>query len=206
MKRARTLHRILALCLLPVLALFAVLALPGALLATATLTTFRAAVNVNWTYEKTVTGQSNTQNIGSFSASLSTVNGTGATGTADLIYTVQLSIAASGNSVINLSATPVTDFFGANVVMARVKVFFVSVLTTTTGSSAQLGGGSAPIINYLAGTTPTIRVNNGGVLLLGDTGGTGYAVTGTTADNFKILNNDGANTLTANVCIVGSSA
>lgn len=161
---------------------------------------------VAWQYSNAATGLNATVNQNSFNYTATTTNGTGASGTANLIYALQTTIAGGGNLVINVSASPVTDWFGANIVMARVKFFFISLLTTTTASSVSVGNAANPIINWIAGTTPTIKINNGGVWLQGDPGGTAYPVTASTGDNLKILNNDGSNTATLQIAIVGSTA
>ncbi len=202
----RRLTRLLALAFLPLLTALLLLATPlGAIALGAATLVWNLNVQTSWTYTSGVTGLSTAPvSQAGFTANLVTSNGTA--GTANLIYAIAGTIAASGNTVINVSATPVSDWFGTTIVMARIKVFFVNLLTTTTSSSIAVGNATAPLVNWISAGTATIKVNNGGIWLQGDTGGTGYPVTGTTADNLKILNNDGANVATYNLMLIGSTA
>lgn len=209
MKTTRKIARALALPVLGLLLLLTCLACPGggAVLATATLTSFSVKMQINWQYDLASTGLTNPNtNTNGFNVNLSTVNGTGAAGTANLIYAVQITIAGGGNTTINVNSSPVSDWFGATIVMARVKFFFINLTTATSASSIAVGNAAAPIVNWISAPTSTIAINNGGVWLQGDTGATGYAVTTTTHDVLKVLNNDGSNTATLNLVLVGSTA
>jgi hypothetical protein len=131
-------------------------------------------------------------------------NGVGA-GAADLIYASQLSIAASGNSVINIRGTPTTDPFGNNIVMIRLKYLYINLTTTTTASSVTVGNATNPLALYSAGTT-TQSVRNGGIMVFGVADATGIAVASGSTDQLKIVNADSSNVATCNVAIIGASA
>jgi hypothetical protein len=162
---------------------------------------------VRWDYQSVVTGVS--PNVGqqaSFTTSISYVNGANAAANqCDLLYVVTGTIAASGNTVLALNGSA-TDFFGLTINMLRVKAMYVALTTATSATSIQVGGGSNPMINYLSGTTPTVNVRNGGVMLLGCLDTTGWPVTASTGMNVKLLNNDGANVATYNCAFIGASA
>lgn len=172
----------------------------------ASLTSMRATAQVAWNYETAVPGLSGTTaNSNSFQYSAATTNGTGAN-KADLIYAVQLTIAGAGSTTVNLSSAPVKDFFGTNIVMARIKFMLLWLTNLSAATSVAFGNAANPVINWISAGTATVKVNNGGVFLIGDPGATGYPVTAATADQLKVLNNDATNTATVNLAVVGSSA
>ena len=144
-------------------------------------------------------------NQSSFNASIALTNGTGATGTANLIYALQTTIAGGGNTTITLDSG-ITDFFGTGIVMVRCKVMFIALTAATAATSVQVGNGSNPFINWVGAAAHTIQIRNGGFFLLACADGTAYAVTASTGDVLKILNNDGSNVATLQIALVGSTA
>lgn len=157
-----------------------------------------------WNYQTALTGGATSQNAYTFSYSKTLTNGTGSAGTADLIYTVQTTIAASGTLNIDLVGA-LADFFGTTITMARLKYIFLSLLTDTTASSITVGNHAAPIALFSAGTATT-SIRNGGFFALGCSDATGIAMTGAATDALKILNADGSNTATVQFAAIGSSA
>lgn len=162
--------------------------------------------SISWSYVKAVTGLStDSENANTLSYSKALTNGTGAVGTADLIYVVQSSIAASGNVSYDLAGS-LTDFFGTTITMARVKFLYVNLTSDTTGSSVSIGNATNPLANWISTATETVKIFNDGVFLIGSGSATGYAVSAGSADAVKVLNNDGSNVSTVNFCAIGSSA
>lgn len=206
MRTTKRIAGLLALPLLLALAMLAALAAPaGVMLGTATLTAFKLTGSANWQYDLAATGlPSPSTNQNGFSFGLSTTNGTGAAGTADLIYFSQLTIAASSSTSLDLSGS-LTDVFGSTISMARLKVLYISHLTTTTASSITVGNATNPV-NLFSAATTTISIRNGGLMAYGDTGATGVAITGGSSDQLKIANADGSATATVALVAVGSSA
>src|SRR5258707_9531147 len=97
-------------------------------------TTLSAQVqaSVNWTLSTTPVGYSKAipaPNTFTYDSGLLT-NGVAANA-ANLIYASLLTIAASGNSVINVRRTPTTDPFANNIVMVRVKYVYINHYQTT---------------------------------------------------------------------------
>jgi len=173
----------------------------------ASLTSLRVSAQVSWTYETAVTGLSGTTaNANSFQFAATTTNGTGAGTTADLIYAVQLTLAGAASTTVNLASAPVKDFFGSNIVMARIKFLFVWLTNITSAVSVAFGNAANPVINWISAATATVKINNNGVFVLGSPGATGYPVTSATADQLKVTNNDATNPATVNLAVVGSSA
>jgi hypothetical protein len=176
-----------------------------------TLTTKAIKVALSYDYENVLT-MGNTVASNQHTYSKSMTNGTGGSGTADLVYSTSTTIAASSSSNIDLAGS-LTDFFGNTLTFARIKILCVELTNDTTASSIKVGGASSNgFANWIgsAGTfatdQPYVRVRNGGILLLGCTDGTGYAVTAGTADILKLTNEDGANTATIHLTIIGSTA
>ncbi|MGH8358116.1 MAG: hypothetical protein ACRESF_11540 [Pseudomonas sp.] len=211
MKALCLVARCVACFLLPLCVLLAFLYAPDGLsfsflIGASTLTSFKINANVSWQYDLAATGLANpSTDTNAFSFADSTTSGTAA-GQADLIYAAQITIAGAGATTININSSPVKDWFGTNIVMVRISYFFINLLTSTTASSVAIGNAANPIVNWISLGTSTIKLQNGGIWVQGYSDATGYVVTMTTADQLKILNNDGTNTATLNVCIVGKSA
>lgn len=159
----------------------------------------------SWNFEQTTAFGSNTANAGSFSYSSSLANGTGA-GKATVFYASEFDLAASANLAIDLAAG-VTDVFGDSISFTKIRYIYIEVVADAAnvkvGSSITVGGHAAAVASFFGSATDTIKVRNGGCFQLSCTDATGYAVTGTTADTIKILNNDAVNALTVRIGIVG---
>jgi hypothetical protein len=175
--------------------------------------TSQISASVVWTLSSTPAGYSAAipaTNTFSYNSG-QLANGTGAAGTANLIYASQLTIAASGNATVNLNGTPTTDPFGNNIVMARLKYLYANLLTaaqaavTTVATSVALGNATNPV-NLFSAATSTVTIRTGGLFLMGDSGATGIPITGGASDTLKILNNDGSNSAYVQLCAIGSSA
>lgn len=149
-----------------------------------------------------------TISTGQFSTPLALVDGTAA-GQAKTVYRTTLTIAASASATIDLNAA-VTDVFGLSVALTRVQLMYIG-LRSGGASSIAVGGGSDGTgtnawASWLNAATDKVTVrggSQGGVLALGCSDATGFPVTASTADILRITNNDGVNSATVDVLIVG---
>lgn len=165
-------------------------------------------VQVGWAFESTTSFGTNTTNNAGFSYSTSLANGTGA-GAAQKLYAATVT-QVGGNTTNYDLAAGLTDLFGTSITFARFKVLYVHLTTTTTATSIKVGGhATAAVGNWITSADtldndqPAVRVRNGGILFLACTDATGYVVTATTDDLLTIVNEDGSNTATINLLIVG---
>lgn len=165
------------------------------------------AARIGWTFTNTNDFGTTSDSSGvSYSATMT--NGTGS-GAANKLFAKSYTIAASGNQSIDLAGS-VTDFYGNTISFTKVKVIYVEHSTATTATTITVGvGGTNPFINWIksAGTIttdqPRVVVRNGGVFLLACTDGTGYPVTAGTGDILYLTNEDGTNSATVKVVVVG---
>ena len=167
-------------------------------------TSIQVNASIQWELTNAVVGFTTT-NTGSLAYTKTITNGTGAIGTADMLYAATYTIAASGTQNLDVAGS-VTDFFGNSIAMVRVKYMMVKHASTTTATDISFGNHAAPLINWISAATSTVKIYNDGVFLIGSGHGTSYAVTATTADGLKILNNDSSNSATVSIVVVGSSA
>lgn len=147
--------------------------------------------------------------------SLTLANGAGA-GAANQIYcSIGRTLAGGANEVLNL--TTIVNPYGTACAFAKIKamLFFLQPSGASTAATSILIGGHAtqPFINWVvtadAITTsqPQIRIRNsptGGMFVLTGCDATGYAVTATTGDKLTITNEDGVNTATYTVVLIGA--
>jgi hypothetical protein len=168
--------------------------------------TFSANVTagINWTHTNAIAGSQNINDSNSFSYSKSLTDGTGAAGTADLVYHAVVTLAASGDTTVDLAGS-VADQFGATITMARAKYVWVHHTTDTTATSVTLGNATNPV-NLFSAATTTHTVRNGGIFFVGSTGATGIAITGGASDAIKLVNADASNSATVQLAVIGSSA
>lgn len=139
----------------------------------------------------------------SMAPKLSLINGTGA-GAADRVWSDQITIGASSNSDIDLAGS-LTDPFGAALSFARVKLILVTAATGNT-NNVVVGGASSTFATWVSGTNPAVIVRPGGLLVLGASDATAYAVTATSADVLRLTNSGAGSSVTCDVAIVGCSA
>lgn len=165
--------------------------------------TATVSCGINFSFTNSLTGSLSPTISGGFTYTQSLSNGTGAANTADLVYAVQSTIAASGNTTIDLAGS-LTDFFGATITMARVKYLLIRNTNDTTASSITVGNGTNAFGMFNAATT-THSIRNNGFLAFGCPDATGIAVSAGTTDELKLLNADGTNTATYQVVIIGAS-
>lgn len=169
----------------------------------ATTLTTKHVQQVNWTFSKT-NNFGNTSNSSQFQFTSSTSNGTGS-GQADLVYLAQTTIGASSTLSLDLAGS-LSDLFGNTITMVRVKTIYVELATTTTASSINVGGNVNGLVNWISAAADYVVIQNGGCFMIHAPGATAYAVTAGTGDILDITNNDGTNTATVKIAIVGASA
>jgi hypothetical protein len=128
-----------------------------------------------------------------------------AAGQVDRRYVAQLTIAAAGNTVLNLSS--LSDVYGNSMSFLRVKELYVELTKATAAASILIGGATNPFVNWITVGTTQLRLRNGMAFFLGDCAdATGYVVTPTTGDQFKLTNEDAGLAATVNLMILGCSA
>ena len=118
---------------------------------------------------------------------------------ADELWSDSRSIAASGNDDIDLAGS-LTNAFGDTITFAEVKGVFVYNSSPNAASILTVGasGGSWPANPWQANCGP-----NG--MFVQFEPESGETVTATTADTLRITNQDGTNTATYDIIIVGVS-
>lgn len=134
--------------------------------------------------------------------SLST--GTGAN-QADRIFSDQRTIVISGTDDLDLAGTSLQDNLGQNLSIARIKVLAVYASAGNT-NNVVMGVGTAPVTTILGGTTPTLNIRPGGMMLLTAPDAVAYGVTATTADILRFANSGAGTSVTYDIVIIGSSA
>jgi hypothetical protein len=139
-----------------------------------------------------------------YAKSGSLVTGTGAN-QADRIFSDQRTIAASSNDDLDLNGTALQDVLGENLALLRIKVLAVYAAAGNT-NVLVMGGGTNPVTTILGGTTPTLNIRPGGMVLLTAPDATGFAVTAATADILRFTNGGAGTTVTYDVVIIGASA
>ena len=149
---------------------------------------------------------------GSVTVSLSSLTVSFADGTgndqANRIYRASRSLAASASEDIDLyDFSGATDAHGRIFALAKVKALAIRNTSNANSSTLTVGAASSnPWTGPLGGTSPTVTLTPGdsaaGILLL--VNGDGWTVTDASAHLLKVLNNDGTNTATYEICVVGS--
>lgn len=114
----------------------------------------------------------------------------------DQLYMAEHTIASASNLDLDL-AGGITDIFGVTITAAELVGFLIinkSKAGVANTTNLTIGAGSAPIVGYLGGTTPTIGpIRPGGSVMLMSPDAAGLAtITATTADIFRIANSSGA--------------
>jgi hypothetical protein len=171
--------------------------------------------NVNLTMKMKATATAtNTNAVGNVKGianpftTLNYVTGTTAALGINEVYAGVVQVAPGASTTIDLlSFTDLVNQLG--VALARVKNFYVELLTTADGGSAAssvtIGGGSQPQPFFLSSAASTWTLNNGSFLAWGDNSPNGVAVN-SSQFNVRFVNNDGSNVAYLQVLISGSDA
>lgn len=138
----------------------------------------------------------------SYAQSVGMSSGVGAN-QADKIFSDTRTIAASGTDDLDLAGVLI-DPLGATITMARLKLLIVKAAAANT-NNVVMGVGTNPITTILGGTTPTLNIRPGGLLVLAAPDVTGYVVTAATADILRFANSGAGTSVTYDVILVGAS-
>jgi hypothetical protein len=125
---------------------------------------------------------------------------------ADLWY-VQIgkTLATATADVYDLDGA-LTDSIGAAMVYAKVKEVIIHITSVVVGDILVIGAGSAPIPFFDTPATDAYSLGPGGLFHVVEPSLLGLcAVTATTADKLT-LTNSGANTVTYDIAIIGTTA
>jgi hypothetical protein len=123
---------------------------------------------------------------------------------ADKLFSDHRTIAPSGTDDLDLAGVLV-DPLGATISMARLKGIIVKAAVANT-NNVVMGVGSNPITTILGGTTPTLNIRPGGVLVLFAPDAVGYVVTAATADILRFANSGAGTSVDYDVILIGASA
>jgi hypothetical protein len=135
---------------------------------------------------------------------LSLSSGTG-NGQADLVFSDTRTIAASSSENLDLAGV-LADAFGATLTFVKIKAIYIKAAAGNTNDVVVGGAASNGFVNWVADTTDKINIRPGGVFLLVDPQGSGYAVTASTGDILKVANSGGTTGVTYDIVIIGTSA
>lgn len=128
-----------------------------------------------------------------------------ATNQADLIFSDNRTITASGTDALDLAGSLV-DALGVTLSFARVKGLIVVAAAANVNDVVIGGAASNTFINWVGDATDKIKVKPGGVFCLFAPGATGYPVTAATGDQLLIANSSSGTSVTYDVVIIGASA
>lgn len=126
-----------------------------------------------------------------------------AVGQADLAFADRRTLAASATENLDLAGA-LTDPLGAALTFGHVKAIYITAKKTNANGVVVGGAASNGFAGPFGGTTPTVTIPPGGVLLLAHPGA-GWAVTPATADLLKITNGGGSSSVQYDVVIIGTS-
>ena len=124
---------------------------------------------------------------------------------ADRIFTDHRTIAASGTDDLDLNAGGLLDPLGVVFTIGRLKLLVVKAAAANT-NNVVMGVGSNPITTILGGTTPTLNIRPGGLLVLAAPDSVAYGVTAATADILRFANSGAGTSVDYDVILVGASA
>lgn len=132
------------------------------------------------------------------------VNGTGA-GQADLVYTDNVTIAASGTADLDLAGA-MTDAFGRPVVGVKLKGIIVIAAAGNT-NNVLVGGAASNQVPFLNAVTDKIKVPPGGVLALYGPALAGLGtITAATGDQLGFANSGSGTGVTFDLVLLMASA
>lgn len=121
-----------------------------------------------------------------------------AAGQANLLFIDERTVLTAANDDIDLNGVLTTAFGQAFPAVELVALFLINApkLSTEAANTTNLviGGGTNPVVGFLAGTTPTIGpIRPGSFVMLGSSDVAGFGViTAATGDILRITNSAGA--------------
>jgi hypothetical protein len=131
-------------------------------------------------------------------------SGTGS-GQADLMWSDERTIAASGTDSLDLTGTAIKDVFGNGLAFVKVKAILVKAAAGNTNNVVVGGAGSNTFVGPFADATDKAVVPPGGQAIF-IAPAAGWTVTATTGDLLLIANSGGTTGVTYDILIVGTSA
>lgn len=158
-------------------------------------------VQATWDYKETTSFGIDNVNNGGFLYSKTFANGGGAD-QADKVYVETFTLAASGTANKDLAGS-LQDTFRNTITFNTVKILYVELQTSPTASSILVG--NSGVNAFLFGTVAAdkVRVYNGGVLFLCNRNAAGYTVTAGTGDILTFTNEDGVNSASVKLIVIG---
>jgi len=129
-----------------------------------------------------------------------------ATGTgnnqADQAFSDQYTISASSTQVVDLGAA--VSNINQTLVFSKVKAIFLKLAAGASDQStvSLAPNGTEGFADWLAGTTPALKVGPGGILLVTHPK-EGWAVAEDTDDKLLITNDDSTNAATVDIVVIG---
>jgi hypothetical protein len=142
------------------------------------------------------------QSVLAYSKSQGFSSGVGAS-QADRLFTDTRTIAASGTDDLDLAGV-LTDPLGQTLTFARIRGLLVAASAGNT-NNVVMGVGTNPVTTILGGTTPTLNIRPGGIMLLTAPDVTGYVVTAATADILRFANSGAGTGVTYDIVLWGAS-
>jgi len=114
------------------------------------------SLSLSWDQQKILTGF-NSISQGPDALSLSVSPNLTGTNPANIIFTEQRTLAASGSYTYDMS-TGLTDFLGTSIALTRI---FAIAISSTTGTVVYAPGATNGLEWFLGGTSPTISIPAG---------------------------------------------
>lgn len=137
---------------------------------------------------------------------LSLTSGVGA-GQADKVYADQFSIAASGNSDLDLVGSLLGPDGVTGASFARIKALMVVADSTNTNNVVVGAAATNPWAGFLGAThTMTFRPGAGQLMWAGAADATGYVTVATTGDLLRLANSGAGSAVTGRIMVIGASA
>lgn len=127
-----------------------------------------------------------------------------ATGQADQAWWAARNIVASGNDDLDL-AGGLTNGLNQTVTFVELKSMFVFSKPANL-NPIHIGGGAAPLVNWVGAGGDIVRVLPGGFHWLYAPGDPAYVVTPTTADILRITNGAGGSAVDYEIVLFGTTA
>lgn len=126
-----------------------------------------------------------------------------ASGKADLKWSDTRTVAPSSNEELDLNA--LTDSLGRTINFAKVKALHIRAKATNVNNVVVGAAGSNPFLGPLGGTTPTITLPPGGILLL-VAPAAGWSSANGATDKLKVANSGSGTGVDYDIEIIGTSA
>lgn len=131
-------------------------------------------------------------------------DGTGAN-QADMAWHDQRTLGAGASENLDLYGS-LTDAFGSTMNFARIKALQI-VADSDNGSTITVGGAAAnPWYGIFGAANDVLKIRAGSGCLFIAADATAWPVTDSSADILKVLNDDGGDTATYKIVIIGASA